>query len=129
MNKIELIGRLAKDPVINDYNGTKVTKLTIAVTRQYKKGETDFINCTAFGKTAENIAKFFSKGGLIAIVGSLRINNYQDDLGNWHYSSDVNIENFYFLGNNGGQNNNNNNSNSENYEDMMPFEDDGDIPF
>lgn len=100
MNKIELIGRLAKDPVINDYNGTKVTKLTIAVTRQYKKDETDFINCTAFGKTAENIAKFFSKGGLIAIVGSLRINNYKDENEVWHYNSDVNIENFYFLGNN-----------------------------
>ena len=52
MNKVILIGRLTKDPELNFAagSGTAVTRFSLAVTRPFKKDETDFINCIAFGK-------------------------------------------------------------------------------
>ena len=57
MNKVILIGRLTADPQLRyaSGSGTAVCRFTVAITRQFKKDETDFINCVAFGKTGETI--------------------------------------------------------------------------
>ena len=74
MNKIILIGRLTKDPDLRFAagSGTAVTRFTVAVNRQMKRDEADFINCIAFGKTGETIAQYLTKGRQIAINGNIQ---------------------------------------------------------
>ena len=78
MNKVILIGRLTKDPELNHAagSGTAICRFTLAITRQFKKDEADFINCVAFNKTAENIAQYFTKGRQIAVTGNIRTGSY-----------------------------------------------------
>ncbi|WP_394883902.1 single-stranded DNA-binding protein, partial [Clostridium tertium] len=68
MNKVILIGRLTKDPELNFAagTGTAVCRFSLAVTRPFKKDETDFINCIAFNKRAEAIAQYLTKGRQLA---------------------------------------------------------------
>ena len=61
MNKVILLGRLTKDPVVGNNN----CKFTVAVNR-FKEGA-DFINCVAFGKTADTIAQYLTKGNPIVL--------------------------------------------------------------
>lgn len=132
MNKVVLLGRLTKDPELRyaQGNGTAVCKFTLAVARPFKKDETDFINCVAFGKTGETIAQYFTKGRQIALVGNIRTGSYQAQDGTKMYTTNVIIENFEFVGNN----NVNNQSwsaqdnSEESFEGMTPV-DDGDMPF
>ncbi|MDB1959665.1 single-stranded DNA-binding protein, partial [Clostridium tertium] len=78
MNKVILIGRLTKDPELNFAagTGTAVCKFSLAVTRAFKKDETDFINCIAFNKRAETIAQYLTKGRQLAVTGSIRTGSY-----------------------------------------------------
>ena len=78
MNKVILIGRLTKDPELRYAagNGTAVCRFTVAINRQFKKDETDFINCVAFGKTGETITQYLTKGRQIAVTGSIRTGSY-----------------------------------------------------
>ena len=78
MNKAVLIGRLTKDPELRyaQGNGTAVCKFTLAVSRPFKKDETDFINCIAFGKAAETINQYMAKGRQLAVTGSIRTGSY-----------------------------------------------------
>ena len=134
MNKVILIGRLTKDPDLRFAagSGTAVTRFTVAVNRQMKRDEADFINCIAFGKTGETIAQYLTKGRQIAINGNIRTGSYDAKDGTKRYTTDVVVETFEFINNgkkdevNNGMENSFDNSNS--YEDMMPI-DDGDIPF
>ena len=136
MNKAMLIGRLTKDPELNfiPNSGTAICKFAIAVTRQFKKDETDFINCVAFNKTGEIIAQYFTKGKPIAIVGNIRTGSYDAKDGTKRYTTDVIVDSFDFIGDNNGGNKNNNSSNTasgynKDFEsDMIPV-DDGDMPF
>jgi len=154
MNKVILIGRLTKDPELNFAagSGTAVTRFTLAITRAFKKEETDFINCIAFGKTGETIAQYLTKGRQLAVTGNIRTGSYDAKDGTKRYTTDVVVESFEFISsNNGGGNgrdqgsSNNgygasngsdysNSSNGGNFggmnfeEDMTPV-DDGDMPF
>lgn len=100
MNKVILIGRLTKDPELNYTagTGTAVCRFSIAVTRPFKKDETDFINCVAFGKTGETIAQYLTKGRQLAIVGNIRTGSYDAKDGTKRYTTDVVIESFEFIG-------------------------------
>lgn len=98
MNKVSLIGRLTHTPDIRN-NGTTFAKFTLAVDRRFKKdGEqsTDFINCIAFGKTAEVIEKYVSKGTKIAIVGRIQAGSYTNKQGQKVYTTDVIVEEMDF---------------------------------
>jgi single-strand DNA-binding protein len=88
-NKIFLIGRLTKDPslkIINLQENITVCRFILAVNRKFnnnqnenenrKNDETDFIPCVAWNKNAENLCKYVSKGKLVSIEGSLRINKF-----------------------------------------------------
>lgn len=132
MNKVIIIGRLTKDPALKytPGDGTAICRITVAVARAFKKDETDFINCVAFGKTGETIAQYFTKGRQIALAGNIRTGSYQAQDGTKMYTTNVIIENFEFVGNN--SNNQSTWSEQDNsdgsFEDMTPV-DDGDMPF
>ena len=109
MNKVVLIGRLTADPELRQtQSGIASCRFTVAVNRRFADKTTgerqaDFISCTAWRQTAEFVSRYFNKGKLIAIEGSLRNNNYQD--GNHpdvtHYTMDVQVDNVEFVGGKG----------------------------
>ena len=98
MNKVILIGRLTKDTdtrVSQGDNPTYITRYTLAVDRRFKRdGEpsADFINCVAFGKSAEFAEKYFFKGMKVAITGRLQTGSYTNKDGQKVYTTDVVIE-------------------------------------
>ena len=140
MNKVILIGRLTKDPDLRfgQGSGKAIVRFTLAVNRTMKKDEADFINCIAFGKTGETIAQYLTKGRSLAITGNIRTGSYDAKDGIKRYTTDVIVESFEFINDgkrnevNNGQANRFDTANSQfndSYEDMMPIDDDGDIPF
>ena len=100
MNKVILVGRLTRDPDVRvAKNDMHVVKFTLAVDRRFKKdGEqtADFISCTAFGKTAEHIEKYYHKGTKTIIEGRIQTGNYTNRDGVNVYTTDVVIENTEF---------------------------------
>ena len=113
MNTVNLIGRLTKDPELKyTSNGKGNTRFNLAVQRN--KEETDFINCVAWEKTAENIAEYFKKGSQIAVQGSIRTGSYEKD-GRTIYTTDVWVYKFNFIGNNNSSNNQNKKEEDENF--------------
>ena len=86
INKVILTGRLTATPEIRKTSSdVSVTSFSVAVQRQYKGPDgnypTDFINCVAWRNTADFICRYFEKGQLIALVGSLQSRNYEDKTG------------------------------------------------
>ena len=81
-----MTGRLTADPELKTTNtGISVTSFSIAVNRRYRAGEetqTDFINIVAWRQTAEFITKYFKKGNMIGIEGSIQTRKYVDKNGN-----------------------------------------------
>ncbi len=102
-NNVILIGRMTKDAELRysqGENSIAVASFTIAVNRpRHAEGQqnADFISCTAFGKTAENIEKFFKKGNRIAVSGRIQTNRYANKDGNTIFSTQVVVETFAFL--------------------------------
>jgi single-strand DNA-binding protein len=103
MNKVNLMGRLTRDPEVRYANNSNmpIAKFTLAVDRKFsKEGEerqTDFISCTAFNKTAELIGKFFPKGKQMALCGRIQTGSYEKE-GQKVYTTDVIVEDVYFTG-------------------------------
>lgn len=103
MNKVTLIGRLTKDPEMR-YTEVRdeqkaIARFTLAVNRRYnreREQQADFISCVAFGKTAEFIEKYFSKGLKIAAVGRIRTGNYTNKDGVKIYTTDIVLEEVEF---------------------------------
>lgn len=103
MNKVIQMGRITKDIEVRYSQAAEpmaVARFSIAVPRKFKRQnepDVDFFNCVAFGKTAENINKFFAKGRMILVIGSLKNGEYEKD-GRKVYTTDIMIEEFYFTG-------------------------------
>lgn len=96
MNKIFLSGNLTRDVDLKiAKNNLAVAKFGIAVNR-FAKDETDFFNITAFGKTADFCAKYFSKGTRAFIEGRLQTSTYTDKDGNNRTAYDVIVDNIEF---------------------------------
>lgn len=131
MNKVVLLGRLTKDPELKFAagSGKGVTRFSIAVNRQFKKDEADFINCVSFGKQAETIAQYMVKGSQIALTGNIRTGSYTAQDGSKRYTTDVVVESFEFVGGRKGQANNSSNFTQSGFDDGMTLVDDGDMPF
>lgn len=146
LNRVILMGRLTADPELRQtQSGISFVKFNIAVGRKFKNDngehQTDFISVTAWRKTAEFVSRYFSKGQMIVIEGSLRNNNYEDQNGVKHYSMDVLADSISFAGS---SNDNNYTANTpqttqasnpvedvslgdlSDYEEIL---DDGDVPF
>ena len=100
MNKWIGIGRLTADPQLRFAagSGIAVCRFTLAVARQFKKDETDFINCIAFNKAGETIAQYLTKGRQLAVTGSIRTGSYDGQDGTKRYTTDVVVESFEFIG-------------------------------
>ena len=104
MNKVELLGRLTKNPEIRygeGENQVAVGRYTLAVNRRWKKEgdtEADFIPCVTFGKAATFSEKYFSKGQLVCIVGRLQVRNWTDKDGNKRRNMEVVVEEQHFAG-------------------------------
>ena len=102
MNKVEIVGRLTRDVEIRTTeSGTVTARFSIAVSRRFKNVEgvyeADFINCVAFGKTAEFIEKYFSKGSMIGVTGRIQTGSYTNKDGQKVYTTDVVIEECEFV--------------------------------
>ena len=103
MNKVTLIGRLTKDPEIRYSAGsqTAVARFSLAIDRAKKAngedGGTDFPNIVAFGKTAELVEKYVTKGQQIAVEGRIQTGSYEKD-GVKHYTTEIVAERIEFLG-------------------------------
>lgn len=131
MNKCVLIGRLTKDPELSFLPGSGKAKcrFTIAVNREYKKDETDFINCVAWGKTAETISQYMTKGRQIAASGSIRTGSFDKQDGTKIYTTDVNVDHFEFIGDKGNSGQATQGGNQQSFNDDITPVDDGDMPF
>lgn len=98
MNKSILTGNLVRDiDVAISKTGTVIGKFTLAVARPMKKGETDFINCIAFGKTAETMSNYLGKGSKVLVEGRIQTGSYDAKDGTKRYTTDVVVEKFEFL--------------------------------
>lgn len=100
-NLVVLTGRLTADPELKTTaNGISVTSFSIAVSRRYRSGEepqTDFINIVAWRQSAEFIAKYFKKGSMIGIEGSIQTRKYTDKNGNNRTAFEVVVNNAQFV--------------------------------
>ena len=98
MNKVVLMGRLARDPEVRYSTGNKpmcVAKYTLAVNRKYKQqdGQTaDFISCIAFGKQGEFAEKYLKQGIKISISGRIQTGSFEKKDGGKVYTTDVVVE-------------------------------------
>ncbi len=103
MNITTLMGRLTSAPELNQTpNGTSNTRFTVAVNRNYKDKDgnypTDFINCIAWRQSAEFICKYFGKGDMIALNGSIQTRSWEDKNGGKRYATEVAVSDVYFAG-------------------------------
>ena len=103
MNKVILIGRLTKDPELRTIaSGNATTSFTIAVNRNFTnqngEREADFINCIAWRKQAENVAKYCTKGSQVAVEGRIQTRSYDAQDGTKRYVTEVVADNVTFLG-------------------------------
>jgi single-strand DNA-binding protein len=120
LNKAIIMGRLTKDPELKQtQSGVSVCSFTVAVERSFvpQGGErqADFINCVAWRGTAEFICKWFAKGRMINVVGSIQTRHWDDQEGKRHYSTEVVADEVNFCGDGkreGGDNNHANGSNN-----------------
>lgn len=102
MNVCVLMGRLTATPELKKtQSGLSVTSFTIAINRRFKtdgEQQTDFINCVAWRNTAEFITKYFTKGTMIAVEGSIQTRKYTDKNGNDRTATEVLVNQAHFTG-------------------------------
>ena len=156
MNKVILTGRLTADPVLRQtQSGVSSCRFNVAVDRRFADKNTgerqaDFITCVAWRQTAEFVSRYFSKGKMIALEGSLRSGSYTDKNHSdvTHYTTEVYVDNVEFCG--GKNDSSSNTQNTQNtqtaqpaaqpagdesgllYGDLSQFDEilsDGDVPF
>lgn len=152
MNKVIIMGRLTAAPELRQtQSGVSVVRFTVASNRKFvnkntNEREADFISCVAWRQTAEFISKYFGKGSMICIDGTLRTGSYQDKNHSdvTHYTTDVLVENVEFCGSkkdneqspptsqNGENKSQSYEANSASFGNLSDFEEilsDGDVPF
>jgi len=109
LNKVMLMGNLTRDPELRyTPNNTAVANLGLAINRRYKSGEgeqkeeTTFIDCEAWGRTAEVINQYLKKGRPVYIEGRLKLDQWQDKDGGNRSKLKVVVETFEFIDSRGG---------------------------
>ena len=128
MNKVILMGRLTRDPEMRytQGNNTAVCSFSLAVNRRFKQEgqpDADFINVTAWAKTAEFVGKYFTKGQQVGVIGRIQTRNYDDKDGKKVYVTEVVAEEVYFADSKKEQ------SNVTTSEGFMAVEGDSGLPF
>lgn len=101
MNAAIILGRLTRDPVIKaSQSGMTIARFTLAVNRLNKKGqnqEADFINCVAFGKTAEAIGNYVYKGQRLLVEGRIQTGSYTSKSGEKKYTTEISVNRAEFI--------------------------------
>lgn len=129
VNRVTLLGHLGRDPEIKQINGQSMANFSIATTDKYKNkaGEivedTEWHNIVIWGKLADIVGKWLSKGSAVYLEGKLKTNKWEKD-GVTRYSTNVICDKMQMLGSNNG----NNKTASQNDDNTPPLADD-DIPF
>ena len=104
MNKIILIGHLGRDPELKQVGDTHVCTVSMATSEKFKNKEgkvvenTDWHALVFWGRAAENIAKYCTKGSQLAIEGKMKTRSYEDKAGVTKYVTEVLVTSFEFLG-------------------------------
>ena len=140
LNKAILMGRLTKDPVLTTTPaGLSVARFTLAIDRRFQRqGEerqTDFLNIVAFGRNADFVSKYFVKGQLAIVTGSIQTRSWDQD-GQKRYATEIVADDINF----GGSKKDNPSSSSESFREaapvssnddggFMPLDDDDSLPF
>ncbi|MBQ6092215.1 MAG: single-stranded DNA-binding protein [Clostridia bacterium] len=106
INSVVLLGRLTADPELRTtMSGKSVCTFRLAVDRSYvRQGEqrqADFINCVAWGQTADFVGRYFSKGSMIAAMGSIQTRTFEDKNGQKRTAVEVNVREASFTGETG----------------------------
>ena len=102
MNKAILVGRLTRDPELRTTaNGVSVCTFSVAVNRRFKNAEgnydADFINCVAWRQQAEFLSKYFAKGRMVGVVGSIQTRSYDNKDGAKVYVTEVAADEIHFV--------------------------------
>lgn len=136
MNRVCILGRLCKDPLIKETGGgSKVAEFTLAIDREMSKSAkenakqtADFIRCTAWGVKSDLMEKYVHKGDKLAICGKIQSNSYDDNDGKKIYTTFVNVDSLDFCGGNGGEKKE---SGTEDFKDFSPLDAlcEKDLPF
>ena len=136
MNNVSLMGRLTKDPEVRYSANTQLAnaRFSVAVDRKLSKEKrmeaennnqptADFINCVAFGRTAEVIGQYFRKGNRIAITSHIQTGSYENQQGQRIYTTDVIVDQLDFVesSKNNSKNEDNFNNNLKTDEPELPF--------
>ena len=146
MNSVQILGNLARDPEVRyTKTGRAVATFTVAATNTYidsttneTKEQTAFINCVAWRQTGEFIARYFQKGSMIAVVGSIQSRSWDGNDGKKQYATEVIVDEAYFTGSKsesgtGGNTDLSDSSlddlNSQYGEDFATIGDEEDLPF
>ena len=140
MNKVILMGRLARDPEIRTTpNGVSVCTFSLAVSRRFKNAngeyDADFISCVAWRQTADFVSKYFRKGSMIAVQGSLQSRSFEDKNGNKRVAYEIIADQVSFCGSKaesgtGGYDSVSPSSyNNSSADDFSSVVDDDDLPF
>ena len=136
MNNVCIVGRICRDLELRTIStGSTTTSFAVAVNRRFAnqngEREADFIPCVAWGKTAEFICKYFTKGSAIAVTGRIQTRNYDDKDGKKVYVTEIVAENVSFVeGKNKGNSEYSNETNNEGVEmGSVPTSDVSEDPF
>ncbi len=105
LNKVQIIGNLGKDPEIrHTQSGDKIASFSVACLEKWndkqtgeQKEKTEWVNCSVFGKLADVIEKYVSKGSKIYVEGKFKTRKWQDSSGNDKYSTYVDVQNMIML--------------------------------
>ena len=99
-NLVVLTGRLTADPELKtSQSGLSVTSFTLAIDRGFGENkQTDFINCVAWRERADFICRYFTKGSLLALTGSIQTRKYEDKNGNTRTAFEILAETVSFCG-------------------------------
>ena len=116
MNNVTLVGRITRDPELRTIaSGQTTTTINVAVNRPFTSAngerEADFINVVIWDKQAENVAKYLTKGRLVAVEGRIQTRNYDNNEGKKVYVTEVVALSVQFLESKGSNTNVNNSSN------------------
>lgn len=102
INSVVIMGRLTKNPELKTtQSGLSVVFFTVAVDRKYQKDgerQADFLNVVAWRQTAEFVEKYFRKGSMIAVQGSIQTRKYEDTNGNNRIAVEIVADNVSFCG-------------------------------
>lgn len=129
MNKVILMGRLARDPEIRYTQGENsmvVARFTLAVDRRFKRDnqpKADFISCICFRKTAEFVEKYCKKGTKLVVEGSWQTGSYTNKDGNKVYTNDCLVDNCEFAESKATAEQNQKNDNKSGNDDFMNIPD------